>query len=136
MSSSYFEHHHNLINELFMFTRKNLSSNPESSQTGENQTEIDELLNNLEGLAEASCADESFIELGITTLCKIVATHPTLMPHVSRDLFWFFGGDCLHYMPDEEISRYQLLEDQRYEAEKKDIEFDYASEKAKSFGFE
>ena len=136
MSSSYFEHHHNLINELLKFTRKNLSSNPDSSHANENQTEINELLQNFEYLAKATSANESFIELGTTTLCKIVATHSTLMPHVNRDLFWFFGGDCLHYMPDEEIRRYQLLEDQRYEAEKNGTGFDYSSEKAKLFGFE
>src|SRR5690554_3487817 len=29
---------------------------------------------------------------------------------VLRDLLWFFGGDCLHFMPDDQIGKYQQVE--------------------------
>jgi len=48
---------------------------------------------------------------GQQLLCKVVASYPHLMPLLPRDLLWFFGGDCLHYMPDDEISVYQRLDE-------------------------
>jgi len=48
---------------------------------------------------------------------------------VPRDLLWFFGGDCLHFMPDDEIAVFQQLEERRYEAEQNDKPFDWNLEK-------
>lgn len=62
---------------------------------------------------------------GQALLCKLVATYHHLMPLLPRDLLWFFGGDCLHYMPDEEISLYQQLDEQRQAAEEDNQSFDY-----------
>lgn len=45
-----------------------------------------------------------------------IAKYPELTECWARDLLWYFGGDCLHYMPDEEIEKFQLLDDARYEA--------------------
>ncbi|WP_414673681.1 PA2817 family protein, partial [Marinimicrobium sp. UBA4209] len=47
---------------------------------------------------------------------------------------WYFGGDCLHYMPDEEIAKYQLLDERRHEAIAEGREFSYEHERAKVFG--
>lgn len=58
---------------------------------------------------------DALLQQGQMCFCKIVSTYSHLMPLVPRDLLWFFGGDCLHYMPDEEIAKFQLLEDMRYE---------------------
>jgi hypothetical protein len=51
------------------------------------------------------------------------------MPLLNRDLLWFFGGNCLHYMPDDEISFYQQLEELRFSAEEAGNGFDYAAAK-------
>jgi len=48
---------------------------------------------------------------------------------VPRDLLWFFGGDCLHYMPDEELQMFQALDERRYEAAQNDEPFDWNQEK-------
>ncbi|MFP3526579.1 PA2817 family protein, partial [Pantoea sp. SIMBA_072] len=48
---------------------------------------------------------------------------------VPRDLLWFFGGDCLHFMPDSELDLYQQLEELRYEAEQRGAPFDWNVEK-------
>ena len=46
-----------------------------------------------------------------------------------RDRLWYFAGDCLRYMPDEEIALYQALEERRFEAEQNDEPFDWNQEK-------
>ncbi|TWH64525.1 hypothetical protein LX59_02476 [Azomonas agilis] len=38
--------------------------------------------------------------------------YPQIAHLIPRELLWFFGGDCLHFMPDAEIERFQNLEDQ------------------------
>ncbi len=71
---------------------------------------------------------------GQELLCKIVAGYPQLMHLLPRDLLWFFGGDCLHYMPDEEIKLFQLLDEQRHEAREANILFSYEQARAMIFG--
>lgn len=62
---------------------------------------------------------------GQSLICKIVAGYPHLMPILPRDLLWFFGGDCLHYMPDEEIQIFQELDEQREKAKQNKEAFSY-----------
>ena len=47
---------------------------------------------------------------------RLFTTYPDFAPTFPRDLLWFFGGDCLHFMPDSEIEIYQQLDDMRSEA--------------------
>ena len=49
--------------------------------------------------------------LGQNWLFSFIGNHPQLTPIVPRDLLWFFGGDCLHFLTDEEIDRFQQIED-------------------------
>ncbi|MCL6271108.1 hypothetical protein M3P05_14375 [Sansalvadorimonas sp. 2012CJ34-2] len=44
-------------------------------------------------------------------LFSFIGNHPQLTPLVPRDLLWFLGGDCLHFMTDEEINAFQKIED-------------------------
>jgi hypothetical protein len=76
----------------------------------------------------------SLLIQGQEILCKIVAGYPQLMPLLPRDLLWFFGGDCLHYMPDDEISVFQLLDEQRQEARETNSVFSYENARALAFG--
>ena len=46
----------------------------------------------------------------------IVHYFPQFMPELHRDLLWYFGGDCLHYLGDEELDRYQTLDDSYFAA--------------------
>jgi hypothetical protein len=48
---------------------------------------------------------------------RLFTTYPDFAPGFPRDLLWFFGGDCLHYMPDSEIAIFQQLDDMRAEAD-------------------
>lgn len=47
-------------------------------------------------------------------LNKLMMFYPQLAPAVERTLLWHFGGDCLHYLTDEEISAFQIAEDMAY----------------------
>ena len=75
-----------------------------------------------------------FLEQGQALMCKIVGSYPHLMPLLYRDLLWFFGGDCLHFMPDEEIAVFQRLDEQREDAKQQQIPFSYKEARAKSMG--
>lgn len=78
--------------------------------------------------------DQAFLHNGQLLLCRVVTAYPHLMPLLYRDLLWFFGGDCLHFMPDEEIARYQQLDEWRHDAMRAGKDFSYRAERAKCFG--
>lgn len=67
--------------------------------------------------------------LGQDLICQVIQRYPQIAHLIPRDLLWFFAGDCLHYMPDEEIEMYQALEERRFEAEENDEPFDWNQEK-------
>ena len=67
--------------------------------------------------------------LGQDLMSQVILRYPQIAHLVPRDLLWFFGGDCLHFMPDEELGLYQALEERRYEAEQNDEPFDWNQEK-------
>ena len=71
---------------------------------------------------------------GQQLFCRIVAGYPHLMPLVPRDLLWFFGGDCLHYMPDEEISVFQQLDELRENAKESNEVFSYEKARLSTMG--
>ncbi len=47
---------------------------------------------------------------------RLFTTYPDFAPTFPRELLWFFGGDCLHFMPDDEIALFQQLEEERSQA--------------------
>ncbi|QXE11150.1 MULTISPECIES: PA2817 family protein [Pseudomonas] len=67
--------------------------------------------------------------LGQDILTQVITRYPQIAHLIPRDLLWFFAGDCLHYLSDEEIDLYQALEERRYEAEQNDESFDWNQEK-------
>lgn len=127
MSTVYFQFHQSLLNNLYQLTDQTLE---QSHRTQEDQV----LVEQLEQLSKATTIDENFIAVGQQAICRIVAAYPHIAPQTPRDLFWLFGGDCLHYMPDEEIAKYQHLDEQRFEAEDNNTDFDYESERARVLG--
>jgi len=78
--------------------------------------------------------DGDFLAKGQELLCKAVAAYPHLMPLLYRDLLWFFGGDCLHFMPDDEIAQFQTLDERRHEAMENREDFSYANIRAQVLG--
>lgn len=47
---------------------------------------------------------------------RLFTTYPDFAPTFPRELLWFFGGDCLHFMPDDEIALFQQLDEKRSQA--------------------
>ncbi len=75
----------------------------------------------------------SAYELGQDWLSNIATHQPQLVPAIDRDIFWFFGGSCLHTLTDEEIERFQQLDEQEAEAEVQQQPFDRASARQQLF---
>lgn len=73
-------------------------------------------------------------EHGQDLLSQAFRMYPDLAPLVARDLLWYFGGNCLHNMPDDEIEKFQRLDEMSFEAEENEDEFDYLAARAKVFG--
>ncbi len=63
-------------------------------------------------------------------LSRLFRNFPNLAPHLGREVLWFFGGDALHFMPDEEIEKFQKLEDALAEGAE---DFDYLAAKKAIF---
>lgn len=48
---------------------------------------------------------------GRNVLLRLQNQWPELWGEVDRELLWFFGGDCLHFLGDEEIRAFQERDD-------------------------
>ena len=70
---------------------------------------------------------DSAYEAGQDLFSKIGTHQPQLMPAVDRALLWFIGGECMHFLSDEEITRFQHLDEMAAEAEAEGKEYDYRS---------
>ena len=123
MANSYLDHNLALLAHL----RGILIAMGESGQVTDESHQLflerfDELVMNLPNVPEER-------HLGQDLICQVFHRYPQIAHLVPRDLLWFFGGDCLYFMPDEEIAIFQQLEERRYEAEQNDEPFDWNQEK-------
>lgn len=119
--SSYFEHHIKLLRALYQHCQQQLPFCDEQA----NEVDL-EFLDLLKQLSEATSADESFQQNGQIIIGRIVGQYQHITPAVNRDLFWFFGGDCLHYMADDELSLYQQLDEYLHEQKSEPMDFTQA----------
>lgn len=62
---------------------------------------------------------------------RLFTTYVDFAPTFPRELLWFFGGDCLHFMPDAEIAVYQQLDEMRIDAASRGEIFDFKAGRAK-----
>lgn len=69
--------------------------------------------------------DQDALYNGQDIMCQIISRYPQIAHMIPRDLLWYFGGDCLHFMPDEEIAQYQLLDEHLAEATARGEEFNW-----------
>jgi hypothetical protein len=120
-NSNYFEHHIKIIQALYQYCLQQLPF------CDEQVNEVDEeFLSLLKQLSEATSVDESFQYNGQIIVGRIVSQYQHITPSVNRDLFWFFGGDCLHYMPDDEIKSYQQLDEYLHDHSEETLDFSEA----------
>ncbi len=95
------------------------------------KTSPEDPLRSLANGFEALARGEGLYDEGAALVNTLFTHAPEFAPLFPRDLLWFIGGDCLHFMPDEELAKYQQLEDMRIEAMAGDSSFDYRAERAK-----
>ncbi|MBD2859641.1 dehydrogenase [Spongiibacter sp. KMU-158] len=86
------------------------------------------------GRIAATSDREDYLGDGQDLLTRIIALYPQLTPAIHRDLLWFFGGDCLHFLSDEELDHYQNLEERYYQQARDSGDADYRSLRAQEFG--
>ncbi|MFT7490666.1 MAG: hypothetical protein ACI80S_000247 [Pseudohongiellaceae bacterium] len=120
--TQYFTYHVDLLRQF----KENIS------QDRLYQVDIDELSDNdqqfmstLDKICAAETYSEEMSEQGQWLVGQIVNGYNHLLIAFSRDLLWFFGGSCLHFMPDQEIDFYQQLDELRFAAENQDQPFDF-----------
>lgn len=63
-----------------------------------------------------------------------ISKYPNYTECWARDLLWYFGGDCLHFMPDEEITKFQQMDEARFEAIDAGKVFDREKTRNRIFG--
>ena len=100
------------------------------AQRAEKASEGDPIRGLAEGFATIATGTDLY-ERGPGLVALLFASVPDLAPVFPRELIWFMGGDCLHYMPDEELTVFQQLDEMRAEAAARGDVLDYHAEKAK-----
>lgn len=115
----YFKHHQALLQDLYTNCKNEL---PFSSSRA-NDVDLS-FLDSLNRLANSPSSNDDYNYLGQTLISRIVSQYSHITPKINRDLFWYFGGDCLHFMSDEEINFYQQLDEMRFDAEQQGEPFD------------
>jgi len=58
-------------------------------------------------------------------VARFLTTAPQYAPEFPRDLLWYLGSACLHFMPDEEIDRFRELDEARLAAAQQDKTFNW-----------
>ena len=96
-------YHVELLNQLAIQLAKLEQSDLEYNQEN---TILQQLGQLIESLKEPSAQQyDSAVFDGQQWLHRFLTHNPELAPAIHRDLLWFFGGDCLHFMPDDEIEK-------------------------------
>jgi predicted small metal-binding protein len=109
-NSQHFEHQQALITALYNHCKDTLPfSSDQASETDQ------AFIEQLKQLTESEKGDDDYTFRGQHLITQIIANYPHITPEVSRDLMWLLGGDCLHFMSDEEIELYQKIEEHIYE---------------------
>jgi hypothetical protein len=76
----------------------------------------DDSLRQLAQSMQRAAGSDSLYEEGPELVDRLFTTYPDFAPGFPRDLLWFLGGQCLHFMPDEEIALCQQADQLRREA--------------------
>jgi hypothetical protein len=78
-----------------------------------------------EAFRELADAAEGLHDRGPELLYRLLTTTPSLAPSVPRDLLWYLGAECLHFMPDDEIERFTALDEARRAAADRGERYDW-----------
>jgi hypothetical protein len=106
---AYNSRHHTLIllKDFLNLLKQGVPFNQDSLEE-EDQGFLEQLSALIAALDEQS-PDASFD--GQDWLTRLFRNYPTFAPHLGREVLWYFGGEALHFMPDPEIEKFQVLDD-------------------------
>ena len=124
-------YHVELLNQLALQLAKLENSDQEYNQENTILQQLGQLIESLKD-SSAQQYDSAVFE-GQQWFYRFLTHNPELAPAVHRDLLWFFGGECLHFMPDEEIEKYQMLDDAMAEAMLRNVPFNYTLSREQIF---
>ncbi len=111
--------------ELFSEFARGLLSRTEHLPAGDSLRQL------AEAFGELADSGGDLYGDGATLTSRLFITYPDFAPTYPRELLWFLGGECLHFMPDEEIQLFQQLEEQRIAAAAKGETLDLREARAK-----
>jgi len=117
----YLQHCRGLLND---FAR-------ELGQRTEFLAEEDPLRQLSRGFQRVAEGQENLYTEGPLLIGRLFTHFPDFAPTLPRELLWFFGGECLHYMPEEEIAQFQELEQMRLSAAARGETLDIRDARAK-----
>ena len=92
---------------------KNVESRLQQAQQHVPELIVDEILQQLAEIIQLfSQHSDAAYEQGRAWLVNMFTHLPQFTPTIDRDLLWLFGGECLHFLSDEEIDQFQRLADE------------------------
>jgi hypothetical protein len=124
-------YHVELLNQLALQLAKLENSDQEYNQENTILQQLGQLIESLKD-SSAQQYDSAVFE-GQQWFYRFLTHNPELAPAIHRDLLWFFGGECLHFMPDEEIEKYQMLDDAMAESMLRNVPFNYTLSREQIF---
>ena len=92
---------------------------------------LSELANHVRSLA---AHPERLLDDGPPLVARFLTTTPQLAGEFPRDLLWYLGAECLHFMPDDEINRFTALDEARREADTRGERFNWREARAAQKG--
>lgn len=104
-ANSFQEYHQHLICTL----AEDIKNSPPFNGDSLDELQV-QFLEKLDAIRSPSPTNDT-LNTGQWLLAKIVSNYQNIMPLVPRDLFWFFGGDCLHFLGDEEVELFQRIDE-------------------------
>lgn len=75
-------------------------------------------------ISQAATASPNFQFDAQELVARFIRCYPHLVPLMKRELLWFLGGECLHYLGDEEIAFYEVLEEELYQYDSQEKDYD------------
>lgn len=116
------------ILDAFADLRSRMTEHAPFDQTDLAEEEIDflEKWDGLTQLIQDSNHNYTFDAQDI--LSRFIRCYANLVPLIKRELLWFVGGECLHFLGDEEITMYQHLEERLYELDNQHQPYDISKE--------
>jgi hypothetical protein len=89
-----------------------------------------------EQFAALVAAPDNIMDEAPALVFRMLTIAPQLAEHFPRDLLWYLGGECLHFMPDDEIQQLTLLDEQRRESVSRGETFNWREARASLRGLQ